>query len=92
MQTEKQAVKLYSELYGTDLKSRLNKLTEEYCELMVASKIFIRNNTKENKESFVDELADLQAVLLHICNIMGYNISDMVNQAFEKCKKRNNAV
>ena len=69
--------------FGTSVDRRLVKLREEFGELMEAADKDIFGN-KENLEDFVDELADLNAVLYHIAGILGFTQEQLLSMAVDK--------
>lgn len=80
-----------NELYGTDIRARFSKLTEEYNELLVAADNMLVNNImpdNDEKEEIIDELADMTAVLFHISGLMGYPQNELLKMAFNKIMRR----
>jgi NTP pyrophosphatase (non-canonical NTP hydrolase) len=69
--------------FGTSVDLRLVKLREEFGELMEAADKDILGN-KENLEDFIDELADLNAVLYHIAGILGFTQEQLLAMAVDK--------
>lgn len=59
------------------------KLREEYGELMEAAEKDIFNN-KDNLDDFIDELADLNAVVFHIAGILGLTQDELLSMAADK--------
>ena len=74
---------LFNEKFGTSVDRRLVKLREEYGELMEAAEKDIFAN-EENMADFVDELADLNAVLFHIAGILGLTQDELLFMAADK--------
>lgn len=74
---------LFNERFGTSVDRRLVKLREEYGELMEASEKDIYKN-KDNLDDFIDELADLNAVVFHIAGILGLTQDELLSMAADK--------
>lgn len=74
---------MFNAKFGTSVDRRLVKLREEYGELMEASGKDIFKN-KENLDDFVDELADVNAVVFHIAGILGFTQDQLLNMAVDK--------
>ena len=74
---------LFNEKFGTSVDRRLVKLREEYGELMEAAEKDILKN-KDNLDDFIDELADLNAVLFHIAGILGLSQDQLLSMAVDK--------
>jgi len=74
---------LFNEKFGTSVDRRLVKLREEYGELMEAAEKDILKN-KDNLDDFIDELADLNAVLFHIAGILGLTQDQLLEMAYDK--------
>ena len=74
---------LFNERFGTSVDRRLVKLREEYGELMEAAEKDIFNN-KDNLDDFIDELADLNAVVFHIAGILGLTQDELLSMAVDK--------
>jgi NTP pyrophosphatase (non-canonical NTP hydrolase) len=82
MEREK-VLEMFNAKFGTSVDLRLVKLREEFGELMEAADKDIFGN-KENLEDFIDELADLNAVLYHIAGILGFTQEQLLEMAVEK--------
>ena len=78
---------MFNAKFGTSVDRRLVKLREEYGELMEAAEKDIFNG-KENLDDFIDELADLNAVVFHIAGILGLTQDDLLIMAADKVKGR----
>ena len=78
---------LFNTKFGTSVDRRLVKLREEYGELMEAAEKDIFNN-KDNLDDFIDELADLNAVVFHIAGILGLTQDELLSMAADKVKGR----
>lgn len=78
---------MFNAKFGTSVDRRLVKLREEFGELMEASDKDIFLN-KENMDDFIDELADLNAVLFHIAGILGLSQDTLLSMAADKVKGR----
>ena len=74
---------MFNAKFGTSVDLRLVKLHEEFGELMEASEKDIFKN-KENMDDFVDELADLNAVVFHITGILGLTQEQLLSMAVDK--------
>lgn len=74
---------LFNERFGTSVDRRLVKLREEYGELMEAAEKDILKN-KDNLDDFIDELADLNAVVFHIAGILGLTQDELLSMAADK--------
>ena len=74
---------LFNERFGTSVDRRLVKLREEYGELMEAAEKDIFKN-KDNLDDFIDELADLNAVVFHIAGILGLTQDELLSMAADK--------
>ena len=74
---------LFNTKFGTSVDRRLVKLREEYGELMEAAEKDIYKN-KDNLDDFIDELADLNAVLFHIAGILGLTQDELLSMAADK--------
>lgn len=75
---------MFNAKFGTSVDRRLVKLREEYGELMEAAE----KDIKENLDDFIDELADLNAVVFHIAGILGLTQDDLLTMAADKVKGR----
>ena len=74
---------LFNTKFGTSVDRRLVKLREEYGELMEAAEKDILKN-KDNLDDFIDELADLNAVVFHIAGILGLTQDELLSMAADK--------
>ena len=74
---------LFNTKFGTSVYRRLVKLREEYGELMEAAEKDIYKN-KDNLDDFIDELADLNAVVFHIAGILGLTQDELLSMAADK--------
>ena len=84
--TEKNLLKIFSQKYGTEIVSRLEKLSEECQELTGAIAGFTMgdNGIAEIK----DEMSDVLAVITHISDIIGTNTRQLLFEALDKAKGR----
>ena len=82
-----QVLEKFNAKFGTSVNRRLVKLREEYGELMEAADKDIFKD-KENLDDFIDELADLNAVVFHIAGILGLTQDDLLTMAADKVKGR----
>ena len=80
---KEQVLKKFNAKFGTSVERRLVKLREEYGELMEASEKDIYQS-KENLDDFIDELADVNAVVFHIAGILGLTQDDLLSMAADK--------
>lgn len=78
---------MFNAKFGTCVDRRLVKLREEYGELMEAADKDIFKD-KDNLDDFIDELADLNAVVFHIAGILGLTQDDLLTMAADKVKGR----
>lgn len=87
----KEFAELLNKHAGTYMLSRMLKLHEEYLEFKDAWRNLNRCYPKDYnncKEAFIDELADVNAVLFHIASINGYTQEELLQMAFDKFKQR----
>ena len=84
--TERDLLKLFNRKYGREIISRLDKLSEESQELTEAIACY------EMGDNFLadirDEMADVVAVIAHICDIIGTDTRELLQQAYEKVQGR----
>lgn len=84
MKMEKeQVLEKFNAKFGTSVDLRLEKLREEFGELMEASEKDIYKS-KDNLDDFIDELADVNAVLFHIAGILGLSQEQLLSMAVDK--------
>lgn len=74
---------LFNEKFGTSVDLRMRKLEEEFCELKEAHESAPFKNDG-NQSDFIDELADLNAVLFHIAGILGLTQEELLSMAVDK--------
>lgn len=77
-----------TEKYGCDIKGRILKLKEECDELFEVAE---RSEYLTNKDfilEFVDELADVNAVVYHIAHLIGQPQQVLLEKACQKMKER----
>lgn len=77
--------KYFTEKYGNDLSSRIEKLKEETSELFEATS---RPQEFWDTLHVLDELADVTAVTYHIAYICGMTLDELVKKAYGKVKRR----
>lgn len=82
-------LEMFNKKFGTNVALRILKLSEEYEELMevVANSTpddLKPENFKEFISDFVDELADLNAVVFHIAGILGLTQDELLDMAADK--------
>ena len=84
--TEKNLLKIFNQKYGTEIVSRLEKLSEECQELNNAIAGFTMgdNGIAEIK----DEMSDVLALITHVCDIAGTNTRQLLFEALDKVKGR----
>lgn len=80
---KKEILAMFNAKFGTSVDLRLVKLREEYGELMEVSEKDIFKD-KENLDDFIDELADLNAVVFHIAGILGLTQDELLSMAADK--------
>ena len=73
----------FNEKFGTSVDLRMRKLEEEFNELKEAHESDPFKNDG-NQSDFIDELADLNAVLFHIAGILGLTQEQLLVMAFDK--------
>ena len=78
---KKEMLEHFNKKFDTDISRRLRKFREEYEE-------FLHAYAFEDKESQVDELADMTGVLFHIAGIYGYSLDDLLEMVWDKVKGR----
>lgn len=87
--SENAVVMLLDKMYGIDMPKRIEKLNEEYKELIDAYDACIADRESEDKkEDFIDELSDVYIVLFHIASIMGVTPQVLLTMAYDKITKR----
>ncbi len=77
----------FNEKFGTSVDLRMRKLEEEFNELKEAHEADPFKNDG-NLSDFIDELADLNAVLFHIAGILGLTQDQLLEMAYDKVKGR----
>lgn len=84
--SEKELIKKFTSKYGNEIVSRLYKLSEECQELNDAIAGFTMgdNGIAEVK----DEMSDVLAVITHVCEIIGTDTRQLLNDALDKAKGR----
>ncbi len=84
--SETEIIKLFDKNYGRETLSRLDKLSEESQELTESIACY------EMGEKFLadvrDEMVDLVAVIAYICDIIGTDTRELLQQAYEKVQGR----
>ena len=82
-------LKLFNEKFGTSVDLRMRKLEEEFNELKEAHEADPFKNDG-NLSDFIDELADLNAVLFHITGIFGLTQDMLLKMAVDKviCREK----
>lgn len=84
--SEGNIIKFFDKKYGREIMSRLEKLLEETQELTEAISCY------EMGDNFLadirDEMADVVAVITHICDIIGTDTRELLQQAYEKVQGR----
>ena len=73
----------FNEKFGTSVDLRMRKLEEEFNELKEAHEADPFKNDG-NLSDFIDELADLNAVLFHIAGILGLTQDELLDMAVDK--------
>lgn len=81
--SEYSAIKLFTEEFGTDVKSRLLKLMEEVYELEAEF-----NKPEMDEEAIKDELSDVQGCFTHLASLFGMYQSEMLKSCTDKVVKR----
>lgn len=83
---EKDVLKFFNQKYGTEIVSRLDKLSEECRELDKAIDGFTMGDN--GIADVKDEMSDVLAVITHVCDILGTDTRELLQQAYEKVKGR----
>ncbi len=78
---KKEILEYFNGKFDKDISRRMKKLKEEFGELVDAF-------DNGNPDDFVDELADLNAVLFHISGILGFTQDELLDMALDKVKGR----
>ena len=73
----------FNEKFGTSIDLRMRKLEEEFNELKEAHEADPFKNDG-NLSDFIDELADLNAVLFHTAGILGVTQDQLLEMAYDK--------
>lgn len=95
-QQETKLFKYMCQHFGTDLAQRMEKLDEEYSELKNAYKELAESNRHyttfsqhlKKSNAFIDELADVYALVLQIGCIHGISPANLVLLVLDKYKRR----
>ena len=74
---------MFNEKFGTSIDLRMRKLEEEFNELKEAHEADLFKNDG-NLSDFIDELADLNAVVFHIAGILGLTQDELLSMAADK--------
>jgi len=78
---EHKAINLFNDKFGTDVKSRFEKVKEEFNELIEAF-------NSCNLEHIKDEICDCQATLSHFASLHNLYNKNMLETAIDKVIKR----
>ena len=85
-------LEMLNEKYGTNLNLRLEKLSEEYNELVETVEEVPGTLTLELCVSFirdfVDELSDVNVIIFHMAGILGLSQDELLAMAVDKIKGR----
>lgn len=84
--TEKDFLKFCNKKYGTEIVSRLEKLSEECQELNDAITGFTMGDN--GMVEIKDEMSDVLAVITHICDIIGTDTRQLLAEALDKIQGR----
>ena len=84
--TEKDFLKFFNQKYGTEIVSRLEKLSEECQELNDAITGFTMGDN--GMVEIKDEMSDVLAVITHICDIIGTDTRQLLAEALDKVQGR----
>lgn len=84
--TEKDFLKFCNQKYGTEIVSRLEKLSEECRELNDAITGFTMGDN--GMVEIKDEISDVLAVITHICDIIGTDTRQLLAEALDKVQGR----
>lgn len=83
---EKEAIAMFNKDFGTDLRTRLNKLAEEAGELSKAIEGYYTG--KNGIWAIKDEMSDVMAVMTHVTSLIGTNTDDLLLEALDKINGR----
>lgn len=84
-----QIVRLFNDLFGTNIASRCMKMEEEFKEYKEAVKHAMPTfDEPERMNAVIDELADLNAIVFHSASILGLTQMDLLEMAYDKVKGR----
>lgn len=81
--TKKEILELFNRKFGTSVDLRMRKLEEEFNELKEAHESDSFKNDGDLID-FIDELADLNAVVFHIAGILGLTQDQLLEMAYDK--------
>ena len=81
--TNKEILELFNSKFGISVDLRMRKLEEEFNELKEAHEADPFKNPG-NLSDFIDELADLNAVLFHIAGILRLTQEQLLSMAVDK--------
>ena len=84
--SETNIIKFFDKKYGREIMSRLEKLLEESQELTEAISCYEMGDN--SLADIRDEMADVVAVIAHICDIIGTDTRELLKQAYEKVQGR----
>lgn len=96
--TEARSVRLFTDSYGTDLRSRYEKFKEEVSELMyevevylLATEKMVNNHPEVMNETVLrikDEGSDVQGTFTHLMSLFGIYQQEMLDNCVDKVKGR----
>jgi len=86
--TESRAMKLFTEKFGKDIDSRIEKFKEECAELLEAYDEYKEDPTIKNTEHLKDEMSDAYCVLKHLAHCFGLIHEELLDMGIDKITKR----
>lgn len=86
--TESRAMKLFTEKFGNDIDSRIEKFKEECAELFEAYDEYKEDPTIKNTEHLKDEMSDAYCVLKHLAYCFGLIHEELLNMGVDKVTNR----
>lgn len=91
MSKEVMLSKLFSDVFGEDLKERLNYLKSEVQEAEEALNLYLICDSCSKhlyKEELIKEIADVQSILTQITVLLGSSFDENITMSFDKLLSR----
>ena len=88
---EQRAIKLFTNEFGDDKRSRFNKFKEEINELEEAFEHYMNSDEQEKIEALphlLDELSDVQGTFTHLASLFSLYQKEMLYNCIDKVKGR----